>query len=598
MTPILFEKDTRSFTGGGICRLAEATAWSVKEVLNAEYELEMSYPAAGEHLAEIKTERIIYAKPNPTDTPQAFIIYAVSKPLRGKVQIYAEHVSHKQNKITVSPFHAKTMKEALAAVQSAVVGASPFTFTTSMNVINDINSNIPRTLRNSIYGRIISLYGGEIKYNNYAAEILTRRGSNKGFTVRYGKNLLDFNQEEDVSAVYDAVYPYYFVQDLEDEEEFTYVELPEKIIKIGTTQEKVMPLNLTTEFPEEPDVDELREAAQKYLEQNDINKGVLSVTLDFAILSETEEYKNSIPPERVELGDDVTVIIPTRGVIVHSRIVKTVYDGKKGRFSSVTVGEIETDIADTMVMIKNDLEGTQKKTASSQKSIATLNVTADDQGAKIEALTKRTTDAETLIAQIDAEVDTNRARIDLLAEFQTETEKNIAEIETEANAQGAKISLVVGTNGAGDNEIRGGIIAEAINGQTEVKISADVVNIDVIKTLNAKADEINITSDLLKISSSGFSLNKGELTATKGMIATWVIDSERIRSSFGVYGEYNYTTTGTDNKVAKGYAFASLEVDGIYYIVKETSSFDSKTLVTISMLTGRAIIEDSGGGIA
>lgn len=555
MTPILFEKGTRSFTGGGICRLAEATAWSVKEVLNAEYELEMSYPAAGEHFAEIKTERIIYAKPNPTDKPQAFIIYAVSKPLRGKVQIYAEHVSHKQNKITVSPFHAKTMKEALAAVQSAVVGASPFTFATSMNVINDINSNIPRTLRNSIYGRIISLYGGEIKYNNYAAEILTRRGSNKGFTVRYGKNLLDFNQEEDVSAVYDAVYPYYFVQDLEDEEDFTYVELPEKIIKIGTTQEKVMPLNLTTEFQEEPDVDELREAAQKYLEQNDINKGVFSVTLDFAILSETEEYKSSIPPERVELGDDVAVYIPKRGVTVRSRIVKTIYDGKKGRFSSVTVGEIETDIADTMVNMKN----------------ATANIEA------------RTVTGE----------------------------KAVAKVIAETTAMGAKVGLLVETTADGKNTVRGGIMAEAINGQTEVKISADVVNIDVVKTLNAKADEINLVSDLLKISSSGFSLENGALYATEGEIGGWVMEKDNnfkgdpvLRTKNGIYGTISYNAGVYVEKT--GYIFIVQTYAGTYYIVKESAIYESATLAKVSALRSVGLSnltfyyedDNSGGGIA
>lgn len=508
MTPILFEKGTRSFTGGGICRLAEATAWSVKEVLNAEYELEMSYPAAGEHFAEIKTERIIYAKPNPTDKPQAFIIYAVSKPLRGKVQIYAEHVSYRQNKITVSPFSAKNIKEALTAVDNAVVGENPFTFTTQMEVINDINSNIPRTLRNSIYGRIISLYGGEIKYDNYAAEILTRRGSNKGFTVRYGKNLLDFNQEEDVSAVYDAVYPYYFVQDLEDEEDFTYVELPEKIIKIGTTQEKVMPLNLTTEFQEEPDVDELQEAAQKYLEQNDINKGVLSVTLDFAILSETEEYKSSIPPERVELGDDVAVIIPTRGVTVRSRIVKTIYDGKKGRFSSVTVGEIETDIADTMVSMAN----------------ATANIEA------------RTVAGEKAIAKVIAET--------------TET--------------GAKVGLLVETTADGKNAVRGGVLVEAINGQTAAKISADVLDIEG-KTLNIKVDATNIEGLLTakQINADGLTVKNGTIDKCTINENCTILGTLAGNSISTIQGESGVTGEIIFNEVlSTGTVFYKMEIRG------------------------------------
>ena len=767
MIPILFEKGTRYFTRGGICRLSEALTWKVKEALNGEFELEMSYPAAGEHFKEIKTDRIIYAKPNPFDGPQAFVIYAVTKPLKGRVQIFAEHVSHKQTKITVSPFRARTMQEALEAVKNATVGENPFRIETDMEIVNDINSNIPRTLRNAIYGRILSLYGGEIKYDNYYAEILPRRGSDKGFAVRYGKNLLDYNEKSDVSGVYDGIYPYYFNQDPEDEEEFEYVELPEKIIKIGDTAERIMPLNLTSEFQEEPDEDELREAAQRYLEQNDINKGSFSVKINFAILSQTEEYKNSIPPEQVELGDDVSVYIPIRGVTVKSRIVKTVYDGKKGRYESVTVGEIERDIADTLHGVQNVLtenqtqiaatgrtvarvqtiandnkaqvniltkwmeenkgdiqsiaairakataneasiksltewKGTastsianvEQKASANEASIKTLtewkgtasqtiaetsakataneasiksltewkgtasqtiaetsakataneasiksltewkgaasqtivetsskatanegNITAlvewqgtastaiasvekkaGDNEVRITALAKRATDSETLIAQIDQEVDAERARIDLLAEFQTETETNIAEIELDVSKNAAKVGLIVGTTN-GVDYVKGGIIAEAINGQTAVKIKADVLDIDIVGTINAKADEIQLISDELLIETTGFRLEAGQFAAVSGTIGSWIVENERIRSAYGVYGEYEYTTTGADYKFATGYMFTSFEYDGIYYIVKEMNSFTSKTIVKISLITGRGKVEDSGGGI-
>lgn len=88
---------------------------------------------------------------------------------------------------------------------------------------------------------------------------------------------------------------------------------------------------------------------------------------------------------------------------------------------------------------------------------------------------------------------------------------------------------------------------------------------------------------------------EGDITAKNGYIGSWTITPERIRSNWGVYGAYEYTTTGTDLKVAEGYAFTSLEVDGIYYIIKKTRSFESETLVTLSLLTGRAVIDNSGG---
>lgn len=504
MIPILFEKNTMAFAGGGICRLSEALSWKVKEVLNGEFELEMIYPASGEHFSEIQTERIIFAKPNPFDNPQAFVIYAISKPLKGRVQIYAEHVSHKQSKITVSPFHAENLKGALAAVQEAAVGENPFQFSTELDVENEINSNIPRTLRNSIYGRIISLYGGEIKYDNYSAVILARRGENKGFAVRYGKNLLDFNQREDVSDIYDGIYPYYFNQDPEDEEEFEYVELPEKIIKIGDTAERIMPLDLTREFQEEPDEDELREAAQRYLEQNDINKGSFSVKLDFAILSQTEEYKNKIPPERVELGDDVAIYIPIRGVTVRSRIVKTVYDGKKNRYESVTVGDIQKDITNT-----------------------------------------------------------------------------IAGVKEQTVANGEKINRVE---------------------KTVMKIRAEGIDIDVVEAINARADEINLESDILKIKSTGFSLENGAFTATRGEISGWQIGHSEdfggnvIITTSAQYKNVEWTDSEGPHFVT-GNVFTALTEAGIYYLIKGVTlpSLEVVTLGIVSAMNSPVFTEPSTG---
>ncbi|MBQ7292137.1 MAG: tail fiber domain-containing protein [Clostridia bacterium] len=184
-----------------------------------------------------------------------------------------------------------------------------------------------------------------------------------------------------------------------------------------------------------------------------------------------------------------------------------------------------------------------------QKAITKLNVTADDQSAKIEAL----------------------------AEFQTQTEKNIAQINSEANAQGAKINLVVETTADGKNAVRGGVLAEAINGQTAVKISADVVNIDVVKTLNAKADEIDITSDLLKISSSGFSLEGGELYAYKGKIGKYEIVDGLLKCNYGAVAESVVES-------ASFQMYATSTADSAQY----STAISPKTLVLYkSILNGR-----------
>jgi hypothetical protein len=217
-----------------------------------------------------------------------------------------------------------------------------------------------------------------------------------------------------------------------------------------------------------------------------------------------------------------------------------------------------------------------------EKNIANVQVTAAENKAEIASIAKRTTAAETLIAQIDQDVDTERARIDILATFQTEAETAIAEIELDVSENAAKVGLVVGTTDAGGNYVKGGIIAEAINGQTAVKIKADVLDIDVVGTINAKADEICFISDEMLIETKGFRLEAGSFTALSGTIGGWTsgYDEELkeyvLRSSYCAYG----TVSWNDGvyRTVTGYIFTVLRKLGLVYIVKKNPSYTSQTV--------------------
>ena len=152
-------------------------------------------------------------------------------------------------------------------LQHSAVNENPFTLSTDMAVVNDLNSNVPITMRHGIIGRIVSLYGGEVKCEGWNIRILGKRGADRGFSIRYGNNLVDMKQDEDISGIYDGVYPYYNVEETE-ETDAVYVELPEKVILLGKHSERIKPINLTAEFTEEPTEEELRAKTLEYLEKN------------------------------------------------------------------------------------------------------------------------------------------------------------------------------------------------------------------------------------------------------------------------------------------------------------------------------------------
>ena len=94
MIPILFKADATSFASFGIGVLRDCTSCEVTEERNGAYECVFKYPTNGQFYAEIKTERLVKAKPNDTANDQMFRIYRITTPLNGIVTVYAQHLSY------------------------------------------------------------------------------------------------------------------------------------------------------------------------------------------------------------------------------------------------------------------------------------------------------------------------------------------------------------------------------------------------------------------------------------------------------------------------------------------------------------------------
>lgn len=130
MTPILYPSTEEDFKNNGIGILSDAVKCIVTEERNGAFELEITYPIDGIHYDEIKTRRLVMAKPNPIDDPQPFRIYRITRPLSGLVTIYAEHISYDLSGIPVSPFSASSATEAISKLSTMAAVESPFVFWT------------------------------------------------------------------------------------------------------------------------------------------------------------------------------------------------------------------------------------------------------------------------------------------------------------------------------------------------------------------------------------------------------------------------------------------------------------------------------------
>ncbi len=342
MKPVLFAPTATEFTTNGLGKLSDAANCTVKETRNGAFELTLKYPIEGIHYAEIQQRSIILAKPNPVDLAQPFRVYRISKPINGLVTVYAYHISYDLTGIPVSPYSAASVQAALAGFSTNAVAANPFTFWSDMTSSGDFTVKSPASVR-SMLPTMLEVYGGEYKYDKYTVRLYQQRGTDRGVTIRYGKNLTDLKQDENCSNVYTGVYAYYENGD-------GIVETSPKVTPAPGTYDytRVLPLDLTAEFKEAPTAEALKAAAEQYMTDHDIGVPEVSLNVSFVQLEQTQEYKDFALLERVELCDTVTVIFERLGVNATAQVTSTVYNVLIDAYDSVTIGNVRKNVAMTI----------------------------------------------------------------------------------------------------------------------------------------------------------------------------------------------------------------------------------------------------------
>ena len=340
MKPILFESTEKAFSTNGIGVLSDALNCVVDEERNGAYELTLEYPIGGLHFYDLVSRAIILAKPNDIDRPQPFRIYQIGKPLNGIVTVRAQHISYDLSGVAVSPFSATGIDNVIGAMQkNAIPSDHGFTLTTNKAGGTGIMTDVPgsfRALMGGTDGSLLDVYGGEYKYDRFSISLLSARGKDRGFEIRYGKNLISFDQDENCASVYTDVYPFWASGD-------ERVFLDEKTIRASGTYDftKVLPLDMSNYFDSAPSKTDLKAAAQNYMTANKIGVPKVSLKLSYEDFAENQN-------EVVQLCDTVTVVFPKLNIQTKAKIVKTEYDVLLERYKSFEIGSTVSSLAETI----------------------------------------------------------------------------------------------------------------------------------------------------------------------------------------------------------------------------------------------------------
>lgn len=354
MIPILFAENSTIFTTNGIGRLSDAISCDVLEERNGQYELTMVYPVSGEHSEDIVVRSIIVAKPSQGGNIQPFRVHKISKPINGKYTISAYHISYDLNKNVSMPFSvsasSSACSQALAALKSNAVESCPFSFSTDVTTVNSYNQKAPASMRSRLggtEGSILDQFHGEYEWDVFDVILHKDRGTDKDIPLRYGKNITDIKQEEEISQTITGIVPYWM-----DNEGNNLVTLPEEVVYSPNAslypQKLTVPMDFSSDYQEQPTVAQLRAHAQAYVNQSGIGIPKVSIDVSFVNLADTDEYKDLLELQAVDLCDTIPVQFEPLGIDTTAKIVKTEYDVLSEKYKKITVGSLRSNLASTI----------------------------------------------------------------------------------------------------------------------------------------------------------------------------------------------------------------------------------------------------------
>ena len=354
MIPILFEYNATDFTTHGIGDLIDATACETEMNDEGEYELSLVYPISGPLINELTIGRIIYVKANPWQSNQQFRIYGYEKEIGGKLTVNAQHISYDLANLPAKKFKSSTSatcNTVLANLKTNMMdisGLSKSKFTFYSNVSGTAQTqdgyyelDTPSSARAAILDgddSIKGVFGGDLVLDNYSISLLATGGADRGVYIDYGVDLIDLNQEENISEMVTGVLPYFrYTQENTDDELVTYGSIQ---YASGTFRNhKVSPLDLTEYFPNQaehtsPTAAQLNSKAQQWIAaEPNFGEPEVNLTLNYAQLGQD-----------VRLHDAVTVRFIKMGIDVKAKVTSYKYDVLNERPKEVQVGKTKKSV--------------------------------------------------------------------------------------------------------------------------------------------------------------------------------------------------------------------------------------------------------------
>ncbi len=359
MIPILYDSNETSFTSNGLGRLRDTISCVVTEERNSIYECDFEYPVSGANYDKIQCGRIIGVTHDESDDIQPFDIVSYSRPIDGVVTFHCVHISYRQSKMVTYGTGVNSLADAFDMFDTVFfpdnplgfdAGGNPFTYITDKDSEGYVAAfdGTPRTIRSilgGVEGSILDAYGGEYEWDKWIVRLHSARGQQRNFSIRYGVNMTDFQDDTDYSEVYNTCVPFWSDANTGTVVMGSEVSSGQSTIGIGN---KCVPLDLTDKFEEQPTVAQLESMALDVMSTHQSYLPSQTIKVDFVRLQDEAGFDQFDSLLQCKLCDSIKVVFPYYDMSAYYKIVKTVWNVLLDRYDEMELGNLSTSLSEAL----------------------------------------------------------------------------------------------------------------------------------------------------------------------------------------------------------------------------------------------------------
>ena len=346
MIPILYEKDETGFNSNGLGRLRDCISAVVTEERNGVYELDFEYPMSAEDFDQIQIGRIVGVTHDDTDDVQPFDIVSYSRPINGVVTFHCTHISYRQSYMTVTGSGINSLADAFTLLGTAEPD-NPFTYWTDKDSTGYMASadGTPRSVRQmlgGVEGSILDAYGGEYEWDKFLVKLHDSRGQLRNFSIRYGVNMLDYNEDYDSQGTYSSCIPYWT-----DGETKVVGDRQDSPTATITGRGECVPMDVSDKFEAQPTKAEVEAMGLSMLTSRNTALPTQNIHVEFVRLQDLG-YEDLSSLMQCKLCDTIKVVFPDYNATGQFKIVKTVWNVLKDRYDSMELGDLSTTLSEAL----------------------------------------------------------------------------------------------------------------------------------------------------------------------------------------------------------------------------------------------------------